>query len=467
LQETIYKHSPLWIQNLLVSAYGYKWKQRRFGGIFKDEYAKAKERENFTTEQWNKYQIEQLQKILLHAFEHVRYYKTSFAKHGINNETLKKITPEALSRLPVLLKEDLRKYGSTSLISDKKEKAGHFFSSSGSTGTPTKILFSHAMHQRWMALFELRVRNWAGVNSFMPRGMIGGRRVLPNASNKQPFYRYNAFEKQVYFSAYHINGKNAGNYLKGMRRYQVEYMTGYAMSNFFLARFFKDQQINAPQLKAVLASSEKLTKEMRQCFTEVYNCKTYDSWSGVEACGLITECEQGNLHISPDAGFIEVLNDEMQPVKTGEAGSVYCTGFINFDQPLVRYAIGDTIILSDKTCNCGRQMCVVQDILGRNEDIIIGKDGREMVRFHSIFNGLNSIKQAQVIQESVDSIIIKVVADKKLDNKEKQIMRERIISQLGEMNIYFDCVENIPLNNNGKFQAVVSKVQHTKASPEM
>ena len=176
----------------------------------------------------------------------------------------------------------------------KREKAGHFFASSGSTGTPTKILFSHAMHQRWMALFESRVRNWAGVNSFIPRGMIGGRRVLPTANNKPPFYRYNSFEKQVYFSAYHINRKNATDYLEGMKRYQVEYMTGYAMSNFFLARFFKEQQLNAPQLKAVLTSSEKLTKEMRQVFKEVYNCKTYDSWSGVEACGLITECEHGS-----------------------------------------------------------------------------------------------------------------------------------------------------------------------------
>ena len=99
--------------------------------------------------------------------------------------------------------------------------------------------------------------------------------------------------------------------------------------------------------------------------------------------------------------------------------------------------------------------------MGRNEDVIVGRDGREMVRFHSIFNGLNSVKQAQVIQESVDSIVIKVIADK-LDNKEKQIMRDRIISQLGEMNIYFDCVENIPLNNNGKFQAVVSKFKRTR-----
>lgn len=445
----------MWLQNLLVSAYGYKWKQRRFGGVFKEEYIKAKEREHFTSQQWRDYENVQLQKILQHAFEHVPYYRESFSKHGINKEALQKISSENLSRLPVLSKEDLRRYGASSLIADKREKSGEFFASSGSTGTPTQILFSHAMHQRWMALFELRVRNWAGVNSFIPRGMIGGRRVLPTASNKLPFYRYNFFEKQVYFSAYHISAKNAANYLEGMLRYNVQYMTGYAMSNFFLARFFKEENLQVPQLKSVITSSEKLTEEMRQVFKEVYNCKTYDSWSGVEACGLITECEHGNLHISPDAGLIEVLNNNMQPVKAGE---VYCTGFINYDQPLIRYAIGDSIILSDKICSCGRAMPVVQEILGRNEDVIVGKDGGEMVRFHSVFNGMKSVMQAQVIQEDVENITIKIVADGKLDDKEEQIMRERIISQLGEINIRFECVENIPLNKNGKFQAVVSKI---------
>jgi hypothetical protein len=80
-----------------------------------------------------------------------------------------------------------------------------------------------------------------------------------------------------------------------------------------------------------------------------------------------------------------------------------------------------------------------------------------------MFNGLHSVKQAQVIQESIDDLVIKIVADEKLDKKEEQLMRERIISQLGDINIYFDCVDAIPLNKNGKFQAVISKVKRTKA----
>jgi hypothetical protein len=47
-------------------------------------------------------------------------------------------------------------------------------------------------------------------------------------------------------------------------------MTGYAMSNYFLARFFQEQKLDAPKLKAVITSSEKLTVEMRGTFQSVY-----------------------------------------------------------------------------------------------------------------------------------------------------------------------------------------------------
>ena len=447
------------MQNLLVSAYGYTWKQRRLGGIFTEEYAKAKQRENFTAAQWQTYQQQQLQKILLHAFEHVPYYEETFLSNGLNAETLKKISIENINEVPVLSKEALRKYGTSSLLADVREKGGSFFASSGSTGTPTQILFSHAMHQRWFALFELRVRNWAGVSSDIARGMIGGRRIIPAANSNPPFYRYNFFEKQVYFSAYHINAKNAADYVSGMRKHKVTYMTGYAMSNFILARFLKEQNIEAPQLKAVVTSSEKLTDEMRQTFKEVYGCKTFDGWSGLEACGLITECEHGSLHISPDAGLIEVLDNNLQPVPTGIPGTVYCTGFLNYDQPLIRYNIGDQIILSEKQCNCGRAMPVVKEILGRTEDVVIGKDGREMVRFHSVFNGLKSVKQAQVIQNNIDEIIIKIVTEDGLNLTEAALIKSRIESQLGSIQIHIEEVNEIPLTGNGKFKAVISTVK--------
>lgn len=457
---SLYAISPLWLQNLGVSAYGYAWQRRRFGGIFEQALQGFKNRENFTTEQFNEYQILQLRRLLLHAFETVPYYQKMFKALGINGSILQRFGLQDLSKLPFLEKSILRELGATELVSLKREPKGQFFGSSGSTGTPTQILFSHPMHQRLSAATEARVRHWAGVTRNDPRGMIGGRRIIPEGSAQRPFYRYNFFEKQTYFSAYHISESNASDYLEGMKKHGVAYMTGYAMSNFFLARFLEESNLEAPKLKAVLPSSEKLTAEMRATFQRVYDCKTFDAWGSVESCGIVSECEHGRLHVSPDVAILEFFDPNTgQPALSGQLAEVVCTGLLNYDQPLIRYRIGDLMRLSVEPCPCGRQMPVIQEIVGRIEDTVIGADGREMVRFHSIFLGIPNIVEGQIVQQDYTHFEVKIVVSNPFTEADHQLIRQRMLSQLGEVTVEIIEVSHIPRGPNGKFKAVVSNLK--------
>lgn len=214
--------------------FGLKWKWRRFGGIFKSEYANFKKREAFSYEDWKQYQTQSLQHLLKIAINHVPYYREILGQQKLN---VSEFRIDDLYKIPFLEKNTLRTLGETDLVSEKRESGGEFYASSGSTGTPTKILYSKPMQQRYAAAHEARCRNWAGLSIKNPRGMIGGRRVVPDGESKGPFFRYNIFEKQVYFSAYHINDVNTPNYVHAMHKYKIDYMTGYAMSNYFLARF--------------------------------------------------------------------------------------------------------------------------------------------------------------------------------------------------------------------------------------
>ncbi|MBK6996156.1 MAG: hypothetical protein IPH31_14985 [Lewinellaceae bacterium] len=96
----LYANSPLWLQNIAVSAYGYTWQRRRYGGIFKKTLQGFKNREDFTTEQFNEYQTLQLRRLLLHAFETVPYYQKAFKALGINGSDLQKFELRDLPRLP-------------------------------------------------------------------------------------------------------------------------------------------------------------------------------------------------------------------------------------------------------------------------------------------------------------------------------------------------------------------------------
>jgi phenylacetate-CoA ligase len=463
LTQKIYAALPVPMQNLAISAYGYSWQRRRFGGIFEQELRAFKSRENFSPQQWQDYQTVQLRKLLLHAFDTVPFYQHKYKEAGFRRTDFEKFELRDLTSLPFLTKNELREFGTSSLVSTKPDKAGKFFSSSGSTGTPTEILISPRMHQMWSAGFEARIRHWAGLDNTIPRGTIGGRRIITEGNADAPFYRYNFFEKQTYFSAYHISLKNAPNYLEGMRKNGVQYMTGYAVSNFVLAKFIEASGMSAPQLKAVITSSEKLTPEMRNTFANVYQCKTFDSYSGVEDCGLISECEHGRLHISPDLGIFEILGADETP-RSAPKGEIACTGLINYDQPLIRYRIGDSIEMSDATmpCPCGRQMPIVKEIMGRVEDVVVGKDGRAMVRFHGLFVRISSIAEAQVIQHELDRFEIKAIVTQPLSAAEIQLIRQRMESQLGPIYLDLTFVDQIPRNRNGKFPAVISHIKSSK-----
>lgn len=456
-KQNLHSNLPVCVQNMMISVYGYYWNQRRFGGIFSDELAKFKSREFFTKNEWRDYQVKELRKLLIHAFKKVPFYNIAYRNIGLSPTDFKMFELEDLNKLPVVSKDDLRKYGKSTLLSKKRVQGAQFFSSSGSTGTPTQILFSSEIHQRWSAAFEARIRNWAGLSRLNSRGMIGGRRVVPDGAATGPYYRYNSIEKQIYFSAYHISSSTAADYAFALNKYKPEYMTGYAMSNYFLARFLDEKKISVPELKAVITSSEKLTPEMREMFLKVYGCKTYDSYSGVEACGLISENEYGQLLVSPDVGIMEILNENGSPCKPGETGEIFSTGLLNYDQPLIRYRIGDHVKLAEnQSTKCGRNMTVIEEISGRSEDTITGPDGRKLVRFHGIFVELPNVIEGQIIQHSISEFEIKVVCVNRLNQTEHKTITSRMISQLGPINVRINEVENIPRNHNGKFMAVIS-----------
>lgn len=457
--EKVYKNLPFQLQNLAISTYGYMWKRRRFGGIFHNALFHFKERESYSTEEWAAYQTTILRKLLVHAFQNVPFYNRKYQAAGFSVKDLANFKLNELSYLPFLEKDELRKFGKTDLISSKRNPKGAFFASSGSTGTPVNIYLSKKTHQAWTAGFETRIKNWAGVNKSMCRGMIGGRRVLSEGDAKPPYYRYNYSENMVYFSAYHISRHTAEDYVKGMIKHKVDFMMGYAMSNYFLANFINENQLKAPKMKAVLTSSEKLTDEMREAFRLAYGCESYDAWSGVEACALISECEQHSLHESPDIGIIEIITPEGKPVTSEGIGEAICTGLLNFDQPLIRYRCGDLLHVSDKNCPCGRDMLTYKEIIGRIEDTVTGPDGRKMVRFHGIFINLPSVIQGQIIQHELNSFEIKVVCNGSLNPSDAQKMKQRMISQLGPVIVNISEVSEIPKGPNGKFKAVISKIK--------
>jgi len=233
------------------------------------------------------------------------------------------------------------------------------------------------------------------------------------------------------------------------------------VSYYLLARFMLEKGIAPPRfLKAIITTSEKLTTEMRVVMEKAYGCRVFEEYSTVENAIFASECEHGRLHVSPDVSVVEILRPDGSACLPGEAGEVVVTTLAKMYQPLVRFRLGDVAMWDAEPCPCGRQMPVLKEVVGRIEDVVIGPDGRQMVRFHGVFVNQSHIREGQVIQEALNRIRIKVVPLQGFSSVDEHDLAQRVQQRLGrEVQVIVEPVDSIPRSKAGKFKAVVSKLK--------
>ena len=170
--DRLYKRSPLWLQNTMISVYGAWWHWLRFGGNYPRYAKEIRQREFFTNSQWQEYQRVKLIELLRICVSEVPYYRENW------NQSQRQFGIEGdLSELPLLEKQALRGSGSTFI---RQVPGGLFkqtFHTSGTTGTPIISTFTLSEMRESLAVREVRSANWAGVSFSDPRATFSGRMV--------------------------------------------------------------------------------------------------------------------------------------------------------------------------------------------------------------------------------------------------------------------------------------------------
>ncbi len=450
--DALYERLPVWAQHSAVSLYGLYWRRLRFGTGYQQALDGFLQRERLTQTEWQQWQSAALKELLLAALQHVPYYGRAW-----NESEKSAATAGQLTDLPLLEKEAVRADAYAFLRDDCARRNLQVFYTSGSSGTPIASLWTVNELRASMAVREARSARWAGVSFQHPRATFSGRMVEPDPASKGPFYRFNLAERQAYLSPFHLRPDTARQYVAALRKHKIEWLTGYAVSYYLLAKFILDEQIEVPPLKAVITTSEKVTAEMRTVMERAYGCKVYEEYSAVENVLFASECSRGRLHVSPEVGVIEILRSDGSPCAPGEIGEVVATGLLRRSQPLIRYRLGDLAAWDDAPCPCGVALPVIKEIVGRIEDVISGPDGRQLVRFHGIFVNQPHVREGQVIQEALDRIRVKVVPVNGFGTADQQEIVQRIQQRLGaQVHVIVEPVETIPRTASGKFKAVIS-----------
>lgn len=456
--EHIYNKCPVFLQNWLISAYGLKLKRERYGKHYKAVLAGLLESEHLSASEIKNNQNKILRQLAGYALHNVPYYSEMA---NTADEVTSNITIDTISDyFPVLSKDTFRDNQQRFISKEFNPLDLLKINTSGTTGKPLTIYTTHEARQANYA-FMTRFMQWAGIRQGEKSVTFAGRVFIPPQQKDPPYWRSNWWNNNYLFSSFNITPDTVPDYLEHLERIQPVLIDSYPSAIAAIANYILENSLKVNlHLKAIITSSETLSHEQRTRIEQAFNVRVFDQYGNAEMAVFAGQCEHGQYHINPEYGIAELLDESGNAVGPGETGELVVTGFLNKAMPLIRYQIGDSAILSAEPCACGRHFPVLQEIVGRRDDLIKTRSGRIVGRLDPIYKGLTGIRESQIMQPDIDNIVVYIVTAPGYEAWMEDSLLTELKKRVGlDINIRVSYVQEIPRTSSGKMRAVISHVK--------
>jgi phenylacetate-CoA ligase len=451
-----YHALPAGLRSAAASAWGLRLRRWRYGPETDALIAEALERDAWPAARWQTWQQEALVRQLHRAATRVPYYRDHWQARRRAGD---RASWEDLGNWPVLKKDVLREKPLAFVADDRDPRRLFHERTSGTTGTPLTVYVGRMALRRWYALVEARLRRWNGVSVKEKWAILGGQLVVPARQSRPPYWVFNAALNQLYLSTHHVSRETAPFYAQALTRYAPSHLVVYPSSAAVLASALLDSGARFPAPRVVLCNAEGLSPHQRATIASAFSCPVRNTYGMGEIVAGASECEKERMHWWPEVGVTEVWDERDDGPTAGDGGRLILTGLLNDDMPLIRYEIGDRIRgrAAAGACGCGRGLPELGEIEGRLNDLIVTRDGRRVFWINPVFYGL-PVREAQVIQETLASLHVRVVPANGFDTSHATSIVSRLRDRVGEtMEVRVEALNAIP-REGGKFRAVISRV---------
>jgi len=450
-----YHRLPAPMRSAAASLRGFYIRSWRYGPDSERLVEEALERERWDSRRWKTWQDEKLAFVLNRAATRVPYYREQWA---IRRRRGDRASWEYLENWQILEKESVRQ-NSTAFVADDCNVHMMFHEhTSGTTGKPLDLWWSRKAVQMWYALFEARCRRWYGVTRKDRWAILGGQLITSIDDRQPPFWVWNAALNQLYMSSYHLAPDLIPHYLNAIKRYRIKYVFGYASSLYALAQEVLHLRRNDLESTVAITNAEPLFDYQREKISAAFQCPVRETYGMAEIVAAGSECTGGQLHLWPEVGWVEVF-DGLARVDDGTPGDFVCTGLLNEDMPLIRYRLGDRgalPVVVRKLCICGRNLPTLASLEGRSDDVLYTSDGRSIGRLDPVFKAQLPLREAQIIQESLDRIRVRYVPGPGFTSGTGRSIVDQLRAHMGTVEVVLEQVDAVPRDPNGKFRAVIN-----------
>lgn len=388
--------------------------------------------------------------------------------HLNNNSFYQKIakvnSAEDWYNIPVLTKKDLQTPLDNRISKGYNVKDLFINKTSGSSGTPFIFAKDKEAHAITWASIIYRF-GWYGVDF--------------NKSYQARFYgipldtfgyykeRLKDFLGRRYrFPVFDLSDKFLEGVLNHFREKKFDYINGYTSSIVLFAKYLKTQNIIlkdiCPTLKVCMVTSEMLFEEDKKLLETQLGIPIVNEYGAAELDLIAFQNTSGEWQVNSETLFVEILDDNHQPVPNGTEGNIVITSLYNKAHPFIRYAIGDIGILDRKST---AKKPILKKLTGRTNDVAFLPSGKKSpgLTFYyvtkSIIEDDGNVKEFVIKQLTVNTFEIDYVSELELTTDQINKIKLAIDEYLEpNLNFVFNKKETLERANRGKLKQFTSVI---------
>jgi phenylacetate-CoA ligase len=276
--------------------------------------------------------------------------------------------------LPILTKRNLQQPLQERLSTGYTTKNIFKGKTSGSSGHPLtygKDKYAHAM--TWAVFYEAYKQHGINLNSSL-QARFYGIPLRGKGRYLELVKDFVSYRKR--FPIFNMNDAVLESFVDRFSKDKFEYINGYTSSIVLLARYCQSKnrvlKSICPTLKMVITTSEMLFPDDRLLLEEWLGIPVINEYGASEVGLIAMQNAQGDFEINQQNLYVEVVDEENQPVPEGAIGSILVTDLYNKAHPMIRYKIGD--LGSLQTLENGIR--VLKDLQGRVSDMVLLPSGK-------------------------------------------------------------------------------------------
>jgi len=410
-------------------------------------------------------QENKIKKMISYVYNNVPYYKEAFKNRNLGPEDIK--NTKDLEKIPILTHRDVRQ-NLGDLISASKSRGSLFrCQTAGTTGHPL-LLYKDKNELGSANACLFRGWGWCGYHVGEKRALLWGQRIVTSRFTSWKKKLVAFLRRSVLLDAWNLSEKRVEVFVNRLNATKPVFLSGYASPIHVLANFINEKGADLKfSLNGISTTADPLLGFQRKEIEKAFRCEVFDQYGCTEVNSLGFECEEHmGLHIPIERVHIEFLDEEdYSPVSEGETGKIVVTCLENYGMPLIRYDTEDLGVKREESCSCGRNLPLMDSIVGRTRDLIRFPNGN--VIYASFFAyaledsewiARYGITQFQLVQKKLDHIILKIQSQKKPTRQDSESFKGLMKRHLGDIVFDIEFVNEIPVSASGKRKYTISEV---------